>query len=63
MDNLSVQMKARLDKWRNATGKSPETIAIKKKLSGKASMLKDYESAEKDYWNLELENEGRKRKK
>lgn len=55
-------MKERLDKWREASGKAPETIALKKKLTAKGQDLQDYQASEKEYWNLELENESLKRK-
>lgn len=63
MDNLSPQMKARLEKWRQSTGKAPEVAEMKKKLTGKAWDLDQYRQNEQDYWDLELETERLKRQK
>lgn len=68
MDNLSEGMKARLEKWRQLTGKTPDPthlgkVSPTKVLSKRAASLGEYRTVEQDYWNLELENERLKRKK
>lgn len=66
MDNLSESMRIRLDRWRKLTGKAPDITPLtthSTKQSVKPSLLKEYQNHERDYWNLELENERLKRKK
>lgn len=68
MDNLSESMRIRLEKWRQKTGKAPEIVPLTPvsrtiPMTAKPSLLKEYQNHERDYWNLELENERLKRKK